>query len=634
MRKSPLQLIEQHVEKVILALAVAFAGYLAFTYFVQTPHVVEFGGEQLGAAEIDSAIAQKAQQLDAAMNRAVDEAEPLPDFAQQLDESARSGIFATAEGETPLNTVLRWSTPLGPALPSLGAEGVGGSVRLVGAIAPGVPAVRSGRAIVEMRDDTISLTSSTEGGPTPDMPDGVPRPTRETPWISVAAYWNYKAQEALHREAGYVSYRARPYVARVVAERQRLMPDGRWSEWERVTQSDAMPTVELPSVQNDPLTNRISNLGEISSAFNQLKEQQLQVAQPRFPDVVNGEPWAAPELPGYRPTDWPRIALAEMIDDRSGPTLARAGDESPGMAPTGRDDAGDRRGRDEPRGQRPTAGLSRDEARAQAQRDLAAARQALARGAFETALTRLDAVMNNDEARRPTLRVAETLRAYAEQLLRRTRFNAPWWRPDGPRGLVDPADPARIAVWFHDDSVLAGQSYRYRLRVDLWNRHVGRPQDLAQPEFARELVIEGEWSPPSAPIAAPPPAYIFVRGGQADRNAARLEVWKWRTGWWVSDNFDVAPGEQIGGVGRVESGEFLNDRPVLEAYDFATGAQLVDIRFDETVLQPAGRGAQQYIPRQTVVVMYTDPATGDLVQRSAAADADDPVYERLRDIFQ
>ena len=54
-----------------------------------------------------------------------------------------------------------------------------------------------------------------------------------------------------------------------------------------------------------------------------------------------------------------------------------------------------------------------------------------------------------------------------------------------------------MATWFHDDTVEPGKTYRYRLRVDLWNRYVNEPKNLANPEDARRVVLAGEWSQPA-----------------------------------------------------------------------------------------------------------------------------------------
>ena len=64
------------------------------------------------------------------------------------------------------------------------------------------------------------------------------------------------------------------------------------------------------------------------------------------------------------------------------------------------------------------------------------------------------------------------------------------WQP--PQPVMDAAQP--VVVWAHDDSAEPGRTYRYRARVGLWNRYVGRPELLRDPARAHDSVILGRWS--------------------------------------------------------------------------------------------------------------------------------------------
>ena len=206
---------------------------------------------------------------------------------------------------------------------------------------------------------------------------------------------------------------------------------------------------------------------------------------------------------------------------------------------------------------------------------------------------------------------------------------------EGPKLVTNPdAEKGEVATWFHDDSVEAGKTYRYRMRVKLWNRYLGQMRAVRAPESAKEPILVGEWSLPSDPVTVTPSTYFFLKGGR-ENNLASVEVWKWRDGDWVRQTFEVAVGDVIGGVRKVRREE-LDDKTGREDVDFTTGAVVLDLRTDVIKKRYATdkKGGFSYRIGPSPVMVYLDPADGQVKERTQVFDRDDPILKKLKDEFE
>ena len=129
-----------------------------------------------------------------------------------------------------------------------------------------------------------------------------------------------------------------------------------------------------------------------------------------------------------------------------------------------------------------------------------------------------------------------------------------WEHPPAGASPQKDAEQTRMSVWALDGTAQPGETYRYRLRVNLWNPYVGRPGLLANADGASDAVLLGRWSEPSAPITVAPDVRFFVCGGRQDKRLATVEVWKWHLGGWLAERFQVGVGDVIGAVRQVKTG--------------------------------------------------------------------------------
>jgi hypothetical protein len=183
-----------------------------------------------------------------------------------------------------------------------------------------------------------------------------------------------------------------------------------------------------------------------------------------------------------------------------------------------------------------------------------------------------------------------------------------------------------------DASVEAGKVYRYRVRLRLWNRLVGRRVAVEEAADAARAVLVGVWSQPSEPVEAAPRTHFFVLGPSVGKRAANVEVWRWRRGEWLRKLFTVAIGDVIGGVRTVPLGEGdESGRPVREEVDFDTGVVLLDL-FEEDRAQRVAHeetGRFAWRTESALVAVCVHSADGRVEERLARLDRASELRKRL-----
>ena len=178
--------------------------------------------------------------------------------------------------------------------------------------------------------------------------------------------------------------------------------------------------------------------------------------------------------------------------------------------------------------------------------------------------------------------------------------------PDG----VD-ADDAN-AVWFHDESLRPTLEYRYRYRLRLVNPLLASERDVHPdfPDHAGQRFIDTEWSPWSQAVGVKGSTEFFLSGANSAKNSVNVTVVTLAKGQPVEAEFQVKPGQAIGGPLAVTV--TINQQSETETVDFTTGAVLVGIDFDSHVY----RGVTRLKDTQ---VLYVDQ-NGDLQRRSLRLD--------------
>ena len=134
-----------------------------------------------------------------------------------------------------------------------------------------------------------------------------------------------------------------------------------------------------------------------------------------------------------------------------------------------------------------------------------------------------------------------------------------------------------VLIWAHDDTVKPENTYRYRLRVGLLNPTAENEDD--------KLIFWTSFSNITDTVYVPGKIYFFAGEVQEAAKTVSVSVYKLHLGYWYKKVFDrVAQGEVIGGIAEVEQkkpdtdDDKTNDSDdEMVTVDFTTGAIMVDV---------------------------------------------------------
>ncbi len=152
-----------------------------------------------------------------------------------------------------------------------------------------------------------------------------------------------------------------------------------------------------------------------------------------------------------------------------------------------------------------------------------------------------------------------------------------------------------LSIWAHDDTVESGKTYRYRMRLGVFNPTGGRSLSAQanNTSVKNSAILWSEYSAVTEAVDIPRMIYFFAKGVQEAAKTVDVQVSKYVLGHWYSENFPaVGRGEAIGGVvenfvekkkpvlsfgGRsIPSAQKANEVTEPEVIDYSTGAILVD----------------------------------------------------------
>jgi hypothetical protein len=170
------------------------------------------------------------------------------------------------------------------------------------------------------------------------------------------------------------------------------------------------------------------------------------------------------------------------------------------------------------------------------------------------------------------------------------------------------ADKAKLntlkdqVIWIHDDTAVAGTTYRYRLRYGVFNPIAGK--DWVAPEskeYKNKVVLWSEYAeildPDTGlpePVSVPKMLHLFPMDMLANGAGVNVEIYRYFMGQWHTETFEVYPGQSIGkpmefksktiagGVeGAMEMGNAMGMNPGDTSQptqvDYSTGYMLMDV---------------------------------------------------------
>ena len=148
--------------------------------------------------------------------------------------------------------------------------------------------------------------------------------------------------------------------------------------------------------------------------------------------------------------------------------------------------------------------------------------------------------------------------------------------------ITDESDLAKmrepLVFWAHDDTAEPGKSYRYRIRLGIFNPVAGTEQFSEQyKSLKNDVILWSAFSDVTKPVDIPARLYFFPHEIQQAAKIVTVTVCRYVLGYWYSRDFMVKQGEVIGKAVDYDGAEVEDGVVVPETIDYSTGAVLVDV---------------------------------------------------------
>lgn len=550
----------QHFEKIVLAAVALLSLWLLSTRAVMSPNKVEYNNRRFAPGQIDAQIRDQADELE---RKLVQDPVPVEPYEQVF------GAFAAlVEGNTDADKSYAELYPeVAGRLPQVARYAVAD-------IEPGFFLPNPAVTDVGIAEDRKYFLPAMVGVSEP-LADHIRaviyRPTavidernrysekssepNDLDFVTVQAQFNvaelYKSfYESFAGDDVPQEWRdpclASPVFAAVQLDRQERIADGRWSTWQTVPRARIDPRrqmFDLADVSKLPLggiTVRLLQFRGLEMARSLLQPDAYRIASAE-------EEWFPPSLRDKFLDAQRKLEAQEKRDEAEKKDREREKERSgPGR------DRGFYRGRD--------TGAYRDDERSYRPRPSTGFGMP-ARGTSRS-------TTKSEFSKTDYDRALSELYAEVDKLSINEETN-----------LATMTEP--LVFWAFDDSIEPGKTYRYRIRLGVFNPVAGTNKIRERDKSKRDdTILWSAFSKQTGPIDIPQRLYFFPL-----REAGKVvtfQVSRYQLGYWYNWNFPVQQGEVIGTAVQnkvADADESLKKQNVElpESIDYGTGAVLVDV---------------------------------------------------------
>ncbi|MEN8126268.1 MAG: hypothetical protein ABFR90_00520 [Planctomycetota bacterium] len=547
--KNILAVLENHIDKIVLAVVVLVALFLLWAYVLSNPYgeKVKVGRreEKMGPSEIDRRVRTQAEEMVSGLDESPENPPPsIPPYLrdyEQLFQCPISKVSSTAKmsypgaGDVVVEEKRRYVLPEVPALADVS----------VGHL----------RGAAQVPTEEVA----------PDRPyTDVPKEVDDLDFVSVSARFdvltlNKNFQQSfvgrgLQKTAWKDPRLATPVFARLELQRRTKQKDGQWDSWTEVSRTAIDSYHKL--LGELPLSLEQSPYGlDIWRQRYEKQEVQHDILQPEFYSfTVSRLEWAAPEFLNE---------AREILKKEEEKERRERQDELRNRSTRTTDDRRSTRTRD----------TRRRPARPEPDRRTRGGRGDVMDDGMRTATGR--------RAARTDERSVEDVQKdfKKEQIDERTDITK-----------LDEL----LLVWAHDDTTKPGETYQYRTRIGVLNPIAGKDWlEKDQAEYQDHVVLWSAYSDPTAELYVPRRSYVFPLEAIENKDIAdgiegvKVEVAKYYVGQWRDYEFDVYPGQVIGYEVEdvdVEDAEGRRDdaQPMMMGMGMETEPDTVDFTTDST----------------------------------------------------
>ncbi len=533
---------EEHIEEIVLAVVgLVCIWLLIFRVFI-SPNRVEYEGEKFSPGKIDDYISEQAAVLEDKLNRKPEPPrayEPrVDDFVAYLNSAIRNVDTTVYPPTPPLST----EVPIERAydIPSVG-EVKDVSVGHIRAVAY-VPTEA-------INEDTVYEQAGHE-------PNDIDFVTVEAKLDVAGLYERFYGSFAGDNvpEEWCDPCLAEPVFAAVQLQRQEQLGDGSWSDWQVVPRTRIDHRREMFEIIED-----VKELpaGGIKVCLLQFDERgvKMDLLQPRAYRIASAkEEWFPPSL---HKKFLEQQREEKMGERREARVAGKEGRERERVR-------SERRGRASRTRRRSVEGVY-DEAAMEEPFGMPADRTSTRRSRSERRSDRERPERRSREISK-TMSISNIYDEFDKILITEKTDLAKMREP--------------LAFWAHDDNVELEKSYRYKVRLGVFNPIAGTNQFSEQyKRLKNKAILWSEFSDVTEPVEIPGTLCFFPREIQEAAKTVMVQVCRYVLGYWYSEDFAVKQGEVIGKVKTVklEAEEEQKDITVPRTIDYATGAVLVDV---------------------------------------------------------
>ncbi len=530
MSKKGSNFFEEHVEKIVLGVAGAVCLWFLITRVVISPNVVEYENKKLSASRIDEQLNQQAELLENKISQKPKEAEAykaqIGAFSSRFD-SAIGGIDSNVSLPLPASMDIQKISERKFAMPAIG--------QIKGIDAEHIRAV----AFVPteaINEDNLYEKAKRE-------PNDTDLVTVEGKFDVAGLYERFYANFAgdnVPNEQWRDPCMAIPVFAAVQLQRQEMLSDANWSDWEIVPRTRIDQRKKLFELVEDVRNLPAGGVRIRLLQFNDpvLRREMLQPGGYKIASV--GEEWYPPSL--HR--EFLKNQQSLRAQEKHEAKIASKGKEETRSGSRQRTESRTR----SPKSSEGGSGGGISIVGSSTPKRVSGTKSRPERPSEDTAKTAVDF---------PT--------KFSDMLLSSTtdlsRMSAP------------------LDFWAIDDTVQAGKTYRYRMRLGVFNPVAGTDQFQDKDKHLQnDVVLWSDFSDVTKNIEIPGILYFFPRDIQEVSGAVTVQVSKYVFGNWYSKDFVVKKGEVIGKISKTEVKKEEKDNVfVPESINYDTGAAVVDI---------------------------------------------------------
>ncbi len=553
---------ENHVEKIVLVVVGIFCAWLFFTWVIFSPYVVTIGNRQLSPGQVDRYVQEQAKELEGLLGQ-VDKDPGQTAYTSILNgpldpnDPVLAGVFVARPA--PKSFASLFESPLAYITPEQTTVLAGDRDKnrpkyLLPPIGEATDvAVNYIRAAAYIPLTTIDTQNNYDSAEV--EPNDIDLVTVEAKFDVKYLYRHFNAYFAgteVEKQQWRDPCLAKPIFAAVQLQRQTLLDNGTWSQWSDIPRSRVQANKELFSIVENVSDLPPGGLGVRLMQYNN-PLITMELLQPSAYQIASAdEDWFPPSfydkfksLQRKVEQEERRKEREDREKERDQDTGGRGGRRDTGRSTTGGVGGGRRRdtggggqgmygggatsgrGRSRDRGRTAVGGDTMGGPGAGGRRSGRRAGDDMGMGIYGD-----PGMMGGADGRF----APSTDEVYLEFAQNSLTYATDMTKLDEP-----------LLIWRFDDTTEPGQTYRYRLRVGVFNPVAGTDKVAEEDADKKDQVILwSEFSDITNPVKIPNMLYFFAKSVQDRTDTATVEVARYALGHWRTEDFQVKVGEVIG----------------------------------------------------------------------------------------